>query len=326
MTNSLAGTTVRILKFIIGAVLLVLALYAVQLNEIWGVIRGSLNLALVACVLFWIAGIVFLNMRWQSVLSQMKCVSFRTTLKIYVWSLLTNMLLPFRAGDAFRVIGANKSFNVEPPLVVATLIIERTINAIILVILGCTLTFLVPDLKSYRPISSLMLGVIFFGVFLLFYRRDAIKRYSCSSDSKALERKTFTSKLKKFLQTVVQGLLIIEKPTILFRTVITSLAYLSMVWFGQTLLIRNIQPENAMMIAIVVILFVNIAALLPLTPANFGPYQWACILAFSIFGLEKSTAVGFSLVLQSIRISAVLILALCLWGLKFVFGTKYTST
>ena len=81
-----------------------------------------------------------------------------------------------------------------------------------------------------------------------------------------------------------------------------------------------------MFIAIAVILFVNIAALLPLTPANFGPYQWACILAFSIFGLEKSTAVGFSLVLQSIRISAVLILALCLWGLKFVFGTKYTST
>lgn len=237
---------------------------------------------------------------------------------------MTNMLLPFRAGDAFRVIGANKSFNVEPPLVVATLIIERTINVIILVILACILTFLVPDLKSYRPISSLMLAVIFFGVFLLLYCRDAIKRYSCSSNSKTLERKTFTSKLKKFLKTVVRGLLIIEKPAILFRAVITSLAYLSMVWFGQTLLIRNIQPENAMLVAIVVILFINIASLLPLTPANFGPYQWACIFAFSIFGLEKNIAVGFSLLLQSIRISAVLILALCSWGSKFVFGLNKT--
>src|ERR1700683_3542205 len=46
--------------------------------------------------------------------------------------------------------------------------------------------------------------------------------------------------------------------------------------------------------AIVVLLIINLGVSLPNAPANFGSYQFFCVLGLSVFQIEKTTATGFS--------------------------------
>src|SRR5271154_5828296 len=46
--------------------------------------------------------------------------------------------------------------------------------------------------------------------------------------------------------------------------------------------------------AVVVLLIINLGVSLPNAPANFGSYQFFCVLGLSVFQIEKTTATGFS--------------------------------
>src|SRR5271154_2964370 len=46
--------------------------------------------------------------------------------------------------------------------------------------------------------------------------------------------------------------------------------------------------------AVVVLLIINLGVSLPNAPANFGAYQFFCVLGLSVFDIEKTTATGFS--------------------------------
>lgn len=47
--------------------------------------------------------------------------------------------------------------------------------------------------------------------------------------------------------------------------------------------------------AVVVLLVINLGVSLPNAPANFGSYQFFCVVGLSVFQVEKSTATGFSI-------------------------------
>ena len=59
-----------------------------------------------------------------------------------------------------------------------------------------------------------------------------------------------------------------------------------------------------------------------LTPANLGPFQWACIVALSFFGIARAEALGVSLVLQGVRFGSIGFLAAALWLERLVFGRQ----
>jgi len=47
--------------------------------------------------------------------------------------------------------------------------------------------------------------------------------------------------------------------------------------------------------AVVVLLVINLGVSLPNAPANFGSYQFFCVVGMTVFQIEKSTATGFSI-------------------------------
>jgi uncharacterized membrane protein YbhN (UPF0104 family) len=60
-----------------------------------------------------------------------------------------------------------------------------------------------------------------------------------------------------------------------------------------------------------VFLIVHFGTALPNAPANIGTYQLFCVLGLTLFGLDKTTAAGFSIVV-------FVVLTLPLWALGFL--------
>jgi hypothetical protein len=46
----------------------------------------------------------------------------------------------------------------------------------------------------------------------------------------------------------------------------------------------------------IILLVVRLGTALPNAPANVGSFQFFCVLALSLFGVEKSVAAGFSII------------------------------
>ncbi len=57
---------------------------------------------------------------------------------------------------------------------------------------------------------------------------------------------------------------------------------------------------------------VSLGTLLPNAPGNAGVYQFFCVLGLTLFGVDKTAAAGFSLVLYSLLITPV-------WLIGFLF-------
>jgi hypothetical protein len=51
-------------------------------------------------------------------------------------------------------------------------------------------------------------------------------------------------------------------------------------------------------IPVVVLVIVRIGSAAPSAPANIGPYQFFCVLALTMFGIDKTTATGVAIVLS----------------------------
>ncbi|HEY3945320.1 MAG TPA: lysylphosphatidylglycerol synthase domain-containing protein, partial [Solirubrobacteraceae bacterium] len=60
--------------------------------------------------------------------------------------------------------------------------------------------------------------------------------------------------------------------------------------------------------AAAVLLAVNLTAIVPLTPANVGVFQAACIAVLHPFGVDASQALAYGLVLQAVEIVDALLL------------------
>lgn len=241
-------------------------------------------------------------------LSWRKPVSFHASLKFFIINRLSNLLLPFRPGEGVRVVAANRQLRIDVPYLIATVLNERILNVLFLAFIGFTLTFYIDPLRPYRmalfPVIIAFLAVI---LWILWQRQNGIETDIAQVEEPELRGR---SRLYVFWTKLVRGIAILKTPHILAGSLVSSLVSWCCVWFGILLMSKSLKPDEPMICALAVLFFMNIVSLMHLTPSNIGPFQWGCILAFSYFGVGKTEAVGFSLVLQSVRIVAACIIGL----------------
>jgi hypothetical protein len=83
-------------------------------------------------------------------------------------------------------------------------------------------------------------------------------------------------------------------------------------WFARVFIVFSLlyafQFDVPFWGAIVVLVMLSIAIMIQISPGNVGTFQFACILALSLFGVRKDAALSFSLVLHAVEMITVLAL------------------
>lgn len=313
--NNWRQTILRIVAFLLGIATFFLAVYSIPLKEIWSVMQASFNRYLLLGIVLWTFSIVFQSWRWYVMLCWKKAVPFHSSLKLFVLHRLANLLLPLRAGEGVRIFAARQQFEMNIPYLMATSINERILNIAFLVPMAFGLTFAIADLKKYQAL--LLIGFFIFliavGGILWRHRSELSAEASTQTDQFDDE-----NRFARFWRKFSQGLAILKSPRILLGVLLTSLGSWLVLWLALFFLLQNIHPTSPSLGAWAVLLFTNIASLLPFTPSNIGPFQWGCILALSYFGVPQADAVGFSLVLQAVRIVAASLLGVYCLAVEFL--------
>jgi phosphatidyl-myo-inositol alpha-mannosyltransferase len=111
---------------------------------------------------------------------------------------------------------------------------------------------------------------------------------------------------------VRSGLGVFRKPRLGCWAALMQLTAWAVQWLACfALLVALGLDERAGMGAAAAVLFaVNVTAVLPATPSNLGVFQAACVAVLSAYGVGKTDAFAYGIILQAIEIGTALTLGM----------------
>lgn len=209
---------------------------------------------------------------------------------------MANNLLPLRAGEIVRAYVVAKRGAESVWTALATLVVERLLDALslVLVLAGLILAIPVP-----RELQSAALG--FLAVDLL--AMGALGALAVAPNrGRALIRRLLAHwpdaerRLAQVLETFVRGLAGVWTPRHLFPILVLSVAlwvlYALTVWTA----LRAAQLVLPPTAAWAVLAFVGLGVSLPSAPGFVGVFQAATVLALALFEVPRAEALSFSLI------------------------------
>jgi uncharacterized protein (TIRG00374 family) len=299
-STSAAKPASRLIKSVFGYLVAAVCLvwvfhdtHAERLLEHIAVINwGWVALAIVVDILSYVCQ----GWRWQLLLRPVGDVSvLRATQAIYA-GLFTNEVVPLRIGELVRAYLVSRWVSERFAAVIPSMAVERLFDGIWLAVaIGLTAMF-IPLPKNLLEAGDI-LGVIVLiatGLFAyaVFRQRKAPAEHAAhqSSGWKPLQM------ISSFIKHLASGLQAISTSRFVYLAFGLSLLFLVLQGFAFWLILWAYGLRLSFWMGFVVLLIVHLGTAIPNAPANVGTYQFFCVVGLTLFGVDKTLATGFSLV------------------------------
>jgi glycosyltransferase 2 family protein len=271
---------------------------------------------------WWVAGAVFFDilsyacqgMRWSLLLHPLGRVStLRATEAIYA-GLFVNEMLPMRLGEVLRLYLVSRWIQVRFASVIPSMLVERFFDAIWLALAFGITVFAVPLPKYLVDAEGILgftaLGTTLLFVFLMFYKG----REHAERPSKAWSRRRPIRWISILFNRMAGGIRDIGRSRFFYSSFGISLLLL----LGQILSYWFVMQAYGLKLSFwhgaAIFLIVHIGTIIPGAPSNVGTYQFFTVVGLTLFGIDKTLATSFSIVV-------FIVLTIPLWAIgMLVFG------
>ena len=221
---------------------------------------------------------------------------------------LMSATLPARLGEPSRaLILSRRVGRVRDrfPVVLGTMISQTLLNILALVVLGSVMFATVglfqgnEDALVIATIAPVVLiAMVLSAPWLL--RRGTPTRFQRVQQAAAATRRAMVQ--------VRRGLDVFRQPKLGGWAAVAQLSAWAVQWLTcYVLLVALGLDEQAGLGAAAAVLFaVNVTAALPVTPSNLGVFQAACVAVLSAYGVGKTDAFAYGIILQAVEIATAL--------------------
>jgi phosphatidyl-myo-inositol alpha-mannosyltransferase len=218
---------------------------------------------------------------------------------------LMSATLPARLGEPSRALVVARRvgrMRERFPVVLGTIVSQTLLNLFALCVLGAVM-FATIGVFS-RNEDALMLATIVPVVMLVLVvsipwllRRGKPTRFQRVQEAAAASRRAMTR--------VRSGLQVFRRPKLGAWAALNQLAAWALQWLACYLLLvaLGLDSHAGMGAAAAVLFAVNVTAALPATPSNLGVFQAACVAVLSAYGVGKTDALAYGIILQAVEIA-----------------------
>jgi len=229
--------------------------------------------------------------RWKFLLTPFGRVRLTRAVRAVYAGLFANLVFPLRPGEFLRSYLISNSEGITVGKVLGSVGVERLID---LVIATASLGFVSLFVELPRKFKSaadtlgiVTLFIVAIIVMLILYLEFKLdKHQELEAGSHHIPGK------------IMQALTVLHamgtSPSF-YPAVLTSVAMPGCQVLALWAMMKSYGLGLDFMACVVVLLVINLGVSLPNAPANFGSYPFFCALGVSIFGVDKSTAAGFSI-------------------------------
>ncbi|HHT9131752.1 MAG TPA: lysylphosphatidylglycerol synthase transmembrane domain-containing protein [Candidatus Tripitaka californicus] len=296
----------------------------------WGRVRMALGEAeyfyVLPSLLVSILVYVLRALRWQSLVSEVKRVSFTNILSATAIGFMANNILPARAGEIVRTVILGKKEGLGMATVFATIVMERLLDSMSLIILATAIFALIPSLHnaaSANPtprevqdahfLLQLKSGVGILGatcvvILLLFIILDLYSKQAMDVIGRLLFflPHNLRGKIISLLESFVLGLKVLKS----VRQVMWLSALSFGIWFlgvaGFYVLDYSFGIQIPFTGMCLVMVCTSLAVALPQAPGYIGVFHLAVLKSLELFHVETSVAQSFAIVLWTVNLFVTL--------------------
>jgi phosphatidylinositol alpha-mannosyltransferase len=221
---------------------------------------------------------------------------------------LMSATLPARLGEPSRaLIVARRVGRVRErfPIVLGTLVSQTLLNILALVVLGAVMFHTVGLFKGneqalvFATIAPVvLLALVLSAPWLL--RRGKPTRFQRVQQAATVARAA--------MLRVRSGLQVFRRPRLGAWALVTQFGAWAIQWFACYVLLvaLGLDDQAGIGAAAAVLFAVNVTAALPATPSNLGVFQAACVAVLSAYGVGKTNALAYGIILQAVEIATAL--------------------
>jgi len=236
----------------------------------------------------------------------------RDTARGTMIGVLMSATMPARLGEPSRaLIVARRLGRMRDrfPVVLGTIVSQTLLNILALVALGAVMFATVgifrgrEDALVIATIAPLvLLALVIATPWLL--RRGKPSRFQRVQQAAAIARGAMLQ--------VRSGLKVFRSPKLGIWATVMQLTAWGIQWVACYLLLVALGlDEHAGIGAAAAVLFaVNVTAALPATPSNLGVFQAACVAVLSAYGVGKTDALAYGIILQAVEIATAVVLGM----------------
>lgn len=279
-----------------------LAVRTIDLDLTWRALRESEAVWVVPSVALVALSVPLRALRWRAVFSPGRRPPLRTTTNALLIGLFFNNILPFRAGEAARLVYLARRTGVSRAETLATIAVERVFDVLALVlILFVSLPFL-PEVTWLRAAVwlALVLGIgLGIGVAVLFVFGDRALRVLLwplrwlpflSVERWEWVPRNLGSGLAALRSVEVAGAGAVW-------TILSWLVLAASTWA----LMPAFDLDLGFEAGLLVLVAVGLAMIVPSPPAALGVFEGAAVVALVAFGVDASVALSYALVLHAVN-------------------------
>ncbi len=303
------------LGIVISVAFLYFALHNLRLGEVWQEARTAKLGWIVPGVLVYFFGVWARTWRWDYLLRPMKRIPLRRLFPVVVIGYMGNNVYPARAGELIRAYVLRRREGVSISGSLATIIVERVFDGLVMLLfVFIGLPFF--PMPSWLQMMVIAMSLLFFGALIVFVLL-AVKvdwaewAYTWIIDRLVPER--FQESVRGFAERFLIGLHSLRSGRDVLMLFLTSV----IIWLAETVKYWFVMHAFNFTVPFWVLMLmngiVNLATTIPSSPGYVGTFDAPGIEILSTFGIQRSLAASYTLVLH-----AALWLPITLLGLFYM--------
>jgi glycosyltransferase 2 family protein len=298
---------------IISIFFVYLAVRRVDVADSIRALRGVEPMFLGIATLVYLACFPILALRWRLILRTQKTLSWREIMMPLFVGYMANNLLPARTGEVYRAHVLGRRARISRSGVVASIVVERTFDGLMLVC-SILLVFVLFPQTRFLGGAALVTGVAFLALAagILLYSLMVDKTHRIINWGlellPQLLRKHVSSRLDAFLQGIrgistAKQFLAAGIFTVLVWVLDACAIALVVVSFGVSLPLSGF---------VLVFTLATLSTALPSGPGYIGPFQYAFVVSLGAFAIPQETALAVSVVTLLVVLGPVTLIGLAL--------------
>ncbi len=291
-----------LIGFLISAFFIYLALPGLHLSEVTASLRSANYWWIVPGVAIYFVGLWARSWRWHYTLRHLKEIPLRRLYPLICIGYFGNNVYPFRAGEVIRSYVLKQQEDIPISSSLATVIIERVFDGLVMLIFVFLALPFSPALPSgYRNLvvllTVLLIGAT--GVFVWMATQPTFMRSVYGWCSSHLLPTLLRPRIDAFYERFMVGLQSLSSRYDVLMIFGTSIV----IWLMETVKYWFVMHAFDFQVSFLVLMLmnglVNLATTLPSAPGYIGTFDTPGIETLASFGVERNLAASYTFTLHA---------------------------
>jgi len=293
---------------LISILFLFIALRGLQLTDVWEGIKSANFIWLFPGIIIYFLAVWMRAFRWHLFLHPIKPVPTNEVFPIVTIGYMGNNIYPARAGEILRAVVLKHSHKIPVSASLATIIIERVIDGVIMlgfIILGLSEITTLPSAgefaKTIRTVT-LLGSVIFIGALIIFLLAAAYPKKTQKTLFLMIEKvipKNWRGIAQSISQKFIKGLRSLSSPIEVIKIFLVSIV----IWLLETGLYWFIMRAFPFRVSFRTLMLMNgvlnLFTAIPSSPGYIGTFDAPGIAMLTAFGVNPEISASYTLLLHA---------------------------